>query len=130
MPPTSPLRQSSSLTSGGVGVGSMSSSATPEGRRTSRRGDRAIDVRLAARPQELDLILRRNLISAVATCVAVADVMKEQRSGAIVTIGSVNGIEALKSGASAHYGTAKAAVIMYTRYLAQELDPFNVRVNC
>jgi 3-oxoacyl-[acyl-carrier protein] reductase len=81
-------------------------------------------------PQELDLVLRRNLVSAVATCVAVADVMKEQRSGAIVTIGSVNGIEALRSGASAHYGAAKAAVIMYTRYLAQELGPFNVRVNC
>ena len=81
-------------------------------------------------PDELDLILRRNLVSAVATCVAVSPLMREQRSGAIVTVGSVNGIEALKSGASAHYGAAKAAVIRYTRYLAQELGPFNVRANC
>ena len=79
---------------------------------------------------ELDLIIRRNLIATVATCVAVAPAMKAQRSGSIVTIGSVTGIEALKSGASAHYGVAKAAVIMYTRYLAQELGPFEVRANC
>ena len=36
-------------------------------------------------PDELDLILRRNLISTVAACVAVAPLMKEQRSGSIVT---------------------------------------------
>lgn len=81
-------------------------------------------------PVELDLVLRRNLTTAVAACVAVSPAMKEQRSGSIVTIGSVNGIEALQSGASAHYGSAKAAVIMYTRYLAQELGPFGVRANC
>ena len=81
-------------------------------------------------PRELDLIIRRNLIATVATCVAVAPAMKAQRSGSIVTLGSVNGIEALRSGASAHYGAAKAAVIMYTRYLAQELGPFGVRANC
>lgn len=80
--------------------------------------------------QELDLIIRRNLIATVATCVAVAPTMKAQRSGTIVTLGSVNGVEALRSGASAHYGVAKAAVVMYTRYLAQELGPFGVRANC
>lgn len=81
-------------------------------------------------PREFDLIIRRNLIATVATCVAVAPAMKSQGSGSIVTLGSVNGIEALRSGASAHYGTAKAAVVMYTRYLAQELGPFGVRANC
>ena len=81
-------------------------------------------------PRELDLIIRRNLIATVATCVAVAPAMKAQGSGSIVTLGSVNGVEALRSGASAHYGAAKAAVVMYTRYLAQELGPFGVRANC
>ena len=81
-------------------------------------------------PQELDLIIRRNLTATVATCVAVAPTMKSQGSGSIVTLGSVNGVEALRSGASAHYGAAKAAVIMYTRYLAEELGPLGIRVNC
>ncbi len=81
-------------------------------------------------PKELDLIVRRNLIATVSTCVAVAPTMKSQGSGSIVTLGSVNGVEALRSGASAHYGAAKAAVVMYTRYLAQELGPFGVRANC
>jgi 3-oxoacyl-[acyl-carrier protein] reductase len=81
-------------------------------------------------PKELELIVRRNLFATVSTCVAVAPTMKSQGSGSIVTLGSVNGIEALKSGASAHYGAAKAAVVAYTRYLAQELGPFGVRANC
>jgi 3-oxoacyl-[acyl-carrier protein] reductase len=81
-------------------------------------------------PTELDLILRRNVVATVATCVAVAPAMKSQRSGVIVTLGSVTGIDALPSGSSAHYGTAKAAVIMYTRYLAQELGPYGIRANC
>ena len=81
-------------------------------------------------PVELELILRRNLIATVATCVAVAPTMKTHGSGSIVTLGSVNGVEPLRSGASAHYGVAKAAVVMYTRYLAQELGPFGVRANC
>jgi 3-oxoacyl-[acyl-carrier protein] reductase len=79
---------------------------------------------------ELELIFRRNVVATVATCVAVAPVMKAQRSGSIVTIGSVNGLEALPNGSSAHYGAAKAAVIMYTRYLAQELGPYGIRANC
>ena len=33
---------------------------------------------------------------------------------------------AMGSGASAHYGTAKAAVIICTRCLAQELGPFGI----
>jgi 3-oxoacyl-[acyl-carrier protein] reductase len=30
----------------------------------------------------------------------------------------------------AHYGAAKAAVVHYTRYLAQDLGPYGVTANC
>ena len=33
-------------------------------------------------------------------------------------------------GGYAHYGANKAAIAHYTRYLAQELGPFNINANC
>jgi len=58
---------------------------------------------------------------------AVAPYMKEQNSGKIVTVSSVAGIMAA---AGYHpYGTAKAAIVHYTRSLAQELGRYNINVN-
>jgi len=69
-----------------------------------------------------------NLSTCMYTCMAVAPFMKRQKSGKIVTASSVAGLEA---GAGYHpYGVAKAAIIHYTRSLAQELGPFNINVNC
>lgn len=79
-------------------------------------------------PQDmLTRILETNLMSCMYTCMAVAPYMKEQKSGKIVTVSSVAGVEAM---AGYHpYGTAKAAIIHYTRSLAQELGPYNINVN-
>ena len=53
--------------------------------------------------------------------------MKKQKSGSIVNISSVVGVDPIKT--NPIYSTAKAGVIHITRYLAIEWGPFNVRVN-
>ena len=56
--------------------------------------------------------------------------MKEQGAGKIVTVSSQAGRRASSDGGYAHYGAAKAAIIMYTKYLAQDLGPHGIQVNC
>ena len=80
--------------------------------------------------EQFDAVLRRNLYGTVHTCTAVAPIMKEQGSGKIVTVSSQAGRRASGDGGYAHYGTAKAAIIMYTKYLAQDLGPHGIQVNC
>jgi NAD(P)-dependent dehydrogenase (short-subunit alcohol dehydrogenase family) len=58
---------------------------------------------------------------------AVIPAMKEQGSGAIVNMGSVN--THLVPEGRTHYNSAKAAVETLTRTLARELGPFGIRVN-
>jgi 3-oxoacyl-[acyl-carrier protein] reductase len=80
--------------------------------------------------EQFDAVLRRNLYGTVHTCTAVAPIMKEQGSGKIITVSSQAGRRASGDGGYAHYGTAKAAIIMYTKYLAQDLGPHGIQVNC
>ncbi len=79
-------------------------------------------------PQEmLTRVLDINLMTCMYTCMAVAPYMKDQRSGKIVTVSSTAGLDA--GGGYHPYGMAKAAIIHYTRALAQELGPYNINVN-
>jgi 3-oxoacyl-[acyl-carrier protein] reductase len=64
-----------------------------------------------------------NLFGTVYSCNAVAPIMKQQRSGKIITVSSVAGTAPSADGGYAHYGAAKAAIAHYTRYLAQDLGP-------
>ena len=57
----------------------------------------------------------------------VAAEMKNQQSGAIVNMGSTNGI--LGEEGLAHYNASKAGVILLTKTMAIELAPHNIRVN-
>ena len=61
-------------------------------------------------------------------CRAVLPHMLERKSGSIVTVSSLWG----QVGASceAAYSATKGAVIAYTKALAKELGPSNIRVNC
>lgn len=77
-----------------------------------------------------DLVVQRNLYGTVNTCRAVAPYMKRAGYGRIVTVSSQAGRRGSPTGGYAHYGTAKAGIQMYTRYLAQELGPFGITANC
>ena len=69
-----------------------------------------------------------NLFGVFTCCRAAARVMVTQRSGSIVTIGSVFGQD--PPSGSAAYGAAKAGVVALTQSLARELGPAGIRVNC
>jgi 3-oxoacyl-[acyl-carrier protein] reductase len=72
--------------------------------------------------------LERNLSSAINGCQAAAPVMTRQGQGSIINVASQAAILPMEP-MYAHYGAAKAAVITYTKYLAEELGPSGVRVN-
>ena len=75
-------------------------------------------------------VFSMNLFGTVYSRNAVAPVMKQQRSGKIITVGSIAGTGPSVDGGYAHYGAANAAIAHYTRYLAQDLGPFGVTANC
>jgi 3-oxoacyl-[acyl-carrier protein] reductase len=80
-------------------------------------------------PALLHLVTSMNLYGTVYCCNAVAPIMKQQRSGKIVTVSSIAGLSASGDGGYAHYGAAKAAIAHYTRYLAQDLGPYGITAN-
>jgi 3-oxoacyl-[acyl-carrier protein] reductase len=79
---------------------------------------------------ELRATLDRNLMGTIYCCQAASAPMKEQGSGKIVTVASQAGMQSQGDGIYASYGAAKAGIIRYTSYLAQELGPYGVNVNC
>lgn len=54
--------------------------------------------------------------------------MKSQRTGAIVNIGSISGLSPYAGGGA--YAASKAAIVTLTKVLAIEAGPYGVRVNC
>jgi 3-oxoacyl-[acyl-carrier protein] reductase len=73
-------------------------------------------------------VMETNLGSVLRATRAAAPAMMEQRSGAIVNVGSV----AARNGGSLGiipYASAKAAVLCMTKGLAKELIPYGIRVN-
>jgi NAD(P)-dependent dehydrogenase (short-subunit alcohol dehydrogenase family) len=93
----------------------------------------AVYVTLERKPfAEIDLaewnrVLSVDLTGSALCARAVLPAMKEQGSGVIINIGSVN--THLVPEGRAHYNAAKAAVETLTRTLARELGPHGIRVN-
>jgi 3-oxoacyl-[acyl-carrier protein] reductase len=54
--------------------------------------------------------------------------MTRRGAGSVVIMGSIVGVESIQ--APLPYSAAKAALLSYSKNLARELGPFNVRVNC
>lgn len=86
----------------------------------------AADIDLAA----LDTVLQRNLHGTITSVQAMLPALRLRTRPAIVTMGSVTGIIANPRGTYAHYGITKAALMHYTRCLANDLAPEGIRVNC
>jgi 3-oxoacyl-[acyl-carrier protein] reductase len=66
-------------------------------------------------------------MSTIFLCQRVAPEMMARRHGRIVTISSTAAFRGRSSGAI--YATAKAAVVQYTRCLAEQLRPYGVTAN-
>jgi len=78
--------------------------------------------------EQFDAEIDLNLKPAAKMTFAVSEIMKSQRFGRIVNVGSLAGrSKSLISGPG--YAAAKAALEALTRYSATELAPFNVTVN-
>jgi NAD(P)-dependent dehydrogenase (short-subunit alcohol dehydrogenase family) len=75
-------------------------------------------------------MLDLNLIGTIHACQAVAPIMKRQRAGKIVTVGSQAGLRSQGGGGGTSYSVAKAAIHHYTRKLAADLGPHGITVNC
>lgn len=80
---------------------------------------------------EWNRVFEINLKTAVLCCKAVVPGMKRQRYGRILNVASrAARSTGWYSQVSTAYGCAKASVIVLTRYLAKELGPFGITVNC
>ena len=81
-------------------------------------------------PELMHLVTEMNYYGTVYCVNAVAPIMKAQRFGKIVTVASIAALGPSVDGGYAHYGAAKAAILHYTRYLAQDLGPHGITANC
>jgi NAD(P)-dependent dehydrogenase (short-subunit alcohol dehydrogenase family) len=74
-----------------------------------------------------ETVMNLNLKGLYFTSQATAKVMKEQGGGKIINVASIDGF--LPEPGVSIYSVSKAGVRMITRAFAQELAPFNIRVN-
>ncbi len=75
-----------------------------------------------------DQVLAVNLKGTFLCSQSVMKIMKSQKYGKIINMGSVSGkIGGISVGA--HYSASKAGVICFTKSLARELAPFGINVN-
>ncbi len=72
-------------------------------------------------------VMEVNFIAQIHVMQLISRVMMRQKSGSIINMGSVGGIEA-REGYLA-YGSSKAALLWATRSVSKELAKYNIRVN-
>lgn len=75
------------------------------------------------------LVMERNLTGTINTVLAAAPSMKKRKCGKIITVTSHVGLAATTSGSYCHYSIAKAAILHYTKLLAQDLGKYNITAN-
>lgn len=79
-------------------------------------------------PQEWNRVVGVNLTGAFNTIRALSPAMREAGQGWIVNMSSVAG-KTYSPIVACHYAATKAALIGFTKHLAAELGPYNIRVN-
>ena len=77
--------------------------------------------------KELKEVFQINFFSHVLLTQLVSKMMMREKKGCIINIGSITGLENF-AGYTA-YGSSKAAFMFFTRTIARELAPYNIRVN-
>lgn len=78
-------------------------------------------------PENWEAVINTNLNSAFYVSNPVVKLMIKQRSGAIINMSSIVGVYG--NAGQANYAAAKAGLIGFTKALAKEVAPRNVRVN-
>ncbi|WP_009478613.1 SDR family NAD(P)-dependent oxidoreductase [Rhodococcus sp. JVH1] len=92
---------------------------------TSYEGSRAS----VTSPADIRKALDVNLMSAIYLCQASVSTLRASASPSIVNITSLSAEGVLPGGSYAGYALAKAALAHYTRYLAEDLGQYSIRVN-
>jgi 3-oxoacyl-[acyl-carrier protein] reductase len=80
--------------------------------------------------EDFDTLVDVNMRTVINCCRSSVPHMRETGGGAIVTVASGAALVVAPGGFLAAYGMTKAAVLQYTRYLAAEVGPWGIRVNC
>ena len=75
-------------------------------------------------------LLSTNLIGTFQTTKAILPIMIQKMSGNIINISSLLGVRAIPNVPLSVYGVTKAGVIMFTKSIAVEYGPYNIRCNC
>lgn len=78
--------------------------------------------------EEWQRVIDINLTGTMISVKAVIDTMLEQRSGTIITVASVEGIEGAEGGST--YNASKGGVILLTKNLAMDYSRMGIRSNC
>lgn len=102
--------------------------------RTKDWGNRFEDITLDSWRENVDMQMN----SLFYICQQVLVVMKRQKSGSIVNIGSIYGVvgndftiyKGYGGTSAAAYSAIKGGIINFTRYLASYYGKYNIRVNC
>jgi len=78
-------------------------------------------------PQEWHAVIDTNLNGTFNLTRAVIITFIKQRSGVIINVSSISGVRGLPG--QTNYSASKAAIIGFTKSLAREIAPYNIRVN-
>jgi NAD(P)-dependent dehydrogenase (short-subunit alcohol dehydrogenase family) len=79
-------------------------------------------------PEQWDYTFAVHVHAAYRLCRRVLPIMRQNNEGVIILVSSAAGIRGCPSAIA--YGTAKGAIVQFTRMLARDIADANIRVNC